>query len=393
MPPIAITAYTATTAAGLGRGALAQALFEGRSALAPCRFETATLETWIGTVDGLEVAALRDDLTAWDCRNHRLAQLGLEQDGFAAAVAAARERYGPGRVGVFLGTSTAGILETEVAYRARDPASGALPAALDYRRTHNSFALADFVRARLGLSGPAAAVCTACSSSAKVFGMAQRMLGAGLVDAAVVGGVDSLCLTTLYGFHSLQLLAARACRPFDRRREGLSIGEAAGFMLLEAGRPGPLALLGVGESSDAHHMSAPCPDGSGARAAMAAALAAAGLAPAAVDYINLHGTATAANDAAEAQAINALFDATLVCNSTKGVTGHALGAAGAVEAVVAALALEHQRLPASCGTVEVTPELRADYRIASAAHPLRVVMSNSFGFGGSNCALLIGGAA
>ena len=225
----------------------------------------------IAEVAGLDAEPLRADLAAFECRNNRLAQLALEQDGFADAVRVARAQFGAARIGVFLGTSTSGILETEIAYRHRDPATGALPAALDYRRSHNSYSVVEFVRSYFDLTGPAAAVCTACSSGAKVFGNARRMIEAGLIDAAVVGGVDSLCLTTLYGFHSLEVLSATACRPFDPERNGISIGEGAAFALLGRAETG-VCLLGVGESSDAHHMSAPHPQGLGAQLAMQAAL-------------------------------------------------------------------------------------------------------------------------
>jgi 3-oxoacyl-[acyl-carrier-protein] synthase-1 len=381
--------YTVVTGLGRGVDALADALAQQRSALAPCRFETVQLDTMVAEVEGLDAAPLRADLAAFECRNNRLAQLALEQDGFADAVRAARERHGAVRLGVFLGTSTGGILETEIAYRHRDPATGALPAALDYRRSQNSFSVVEFVRSYFDLTGPAVAVCTACSSGAKVFGNARRMIDAGLIDAAVVGGVDSLCLTTLYGFHSLEVLSATACRPFDPERNGISIGEGAAFVLLARGDVG-VALLGVGESSDAHHMSAPHPQGLGAKMAMQAALQDARLAPDAIDYINLHGTATPANDAAESLAVSAVFGRPVACSSTKGATGHALGAAGAIEAVISAVALERGLIPGSAGTRTIDAQLLPGYRLRPEAAPLRHVLSNSFGFGGSNCALVLG---
>ena len=381
--------YTAVTGLGRGVEALADALAQRRSALAPCHFETVQLDTVVAEVEGIDAAPLRADLAAFECRNNRLAQLALEQDGFADAVRAARARFGPARIGVFLGTSTAGILETEIAYRHRDPVTGALPAALDYRRSHNSFSVVEFARSYFYLTGPAAAVCTACSSGAKVYGNARRMIEAGLIDAAVVGGVDSLCLTTLYGFHSLEVLSATACRPFDPDRDGISIGEGAAFTLLAHGESG-VALLGVGESSDAHHMSAPHPQGLGAQMAMQAALQDAGLAPTAIDYINLHGTATPANDAAESLAVSAVFGRPVACSSTKGATGHTLGAAGAIEAVISALALERGLLPGSAGTQTVDTQLLPGYRLQPEKARLRRVLSNSFGFGGSNCALVLG---
>ncbi|MGH8621346.1 MAG: beta-ketoacyl synthase N-terminal-like domain-containing protein, partial [Burkholderiales bacterium] len=261
MQPLAISRYSISNCLGAGARAVAGALREMRSGLAPCDFETVALDTYIGRVYGLEHVRIPSDLGAYDCRNNRLAQLGLETDGFAAAVAQARDRYGAARIGVFVGTSTSGILETEVAYRRRDSRTGALPQDYRYTETHNTYSLADFVRRYLGLQGPAFVVSSACSSTAKVFGNAARMIAAGVCDAAVVGGVDSLCLTTLYGFHSLELTSREPCRPFDADRDGLSIGEGAGFALLEriGARPasGAMLLLGVGESSDAFHMSTP----------------------------------------------------------------------------------------------------------------------------------------
>jgi 3-oxoacyl-[acyl-carrier-protein] synthase-1 len=391
--PIRLAAYTATTCLGRGNAALADGLRNGRSGLAPCAFETVRLDTWIGEVAAVDAEKLPESLAAFDCRNNRLTLLGLETDGFGERVRAAIARYGNDRVGVFLGTSTAGILQTELAYRRRDPATGALPADFDYRRTHNSFSLAEFTRAYFGLSGMAMAISTACSSSAKVFAAAARQLALGSIDAAIVGGVDSLCLTTLYGFASLELTSAQPCRPYDATRDGISIGEGAAFALLErvdAACPGDVLLLGTGESSDAHHMSAPHPEGLGARLAMEGALRSAGLAPADVGYINLHGTATPANDAAEGRAVAALFGEHVPCSSTKGATGHTLGAAGAVEAVTCALALQGGFLPGSPGTLARDPAIPVDYVIAARPAVPRVALSNSFGFGGSNCSLVFG---
>jgi len=335
-------------------------------------------------------------LRAYDCRNNRLAELGLEQDGFCEAVHASAARWGRQRLGVFLGTSTSGILETEIAYRARDRLSGLLPVGFDYEHRHNSFSVSDYVRRALKLEGPVASLCTACSSSAKVFAAAQRMIDAGMIDAAVVGGVDSLCLTTLYGFHSLQLMARTACRPFDLRRDGLSIGEAAAFVLLEracGANDHAVLLLGAGESSDAHHMSSPHPDGAGARSAMRRALDAAGLQTRDVDYINLHGTGTPSNDSAESLAVSALFGTETPCSSTKAATGHTLGAAGALEAVICALALNNGLLPGGLNLSERDPQLTLNYLTHNRRAPLKTVLSNSFGFGGVNCALLFGRAS
>ncbi|HEY5764220.1 MAG TPA: beta-ketoacyl-[acyl-carrier-protein] synthase family protein, partial [Rhodocyclaceae bacterium] len=363
-----------------------------RSGLARCAFETVDLPTWIGEVAGVDAQRLPAEFASFDCRNNRLAWLGLQQDGFVDAVRAAIARHGADRVGVFLGTSTAGILETEIAYRHRDPATGALPADFDYRRSHNTYSVGDFVRTAFGLRGPAAVVSTACSSSAKVFASASRAIAAGLIDAAIVGGVDSLCLTTLYGFNSLELCSPTPCRPFDATRDGISIGEAAAFILVEPAKPDDdaICLLGYGESSDAHHMSSPHPDGLGARLAIEAALRRAALAPADIDYVNLHGTATQSNDAAEDKAVYAVFADRVVASSTKGATGHTLGAAGGVEAIYAALAIENSFAPAGVNTTTIDPVLQTRYLLENRQMPVRHVVSNSFGFGGTNASLVIG---
>ncbi len=354
------------------------------------------LATFAGEVADVDAVQLPVALGAFDCRNNRLAYLGLMQDGFADAEEAASRKYGAQRIGVLLGTSTSGILQTELEYRRCDPDSGALPADFMYGSTHNPFSVTDFTRQYFGLGGPAVVVSSACSSSAKVFASARRMMAAGLIDAAVVGGVDSLCLTTLYGFNSLGLISSQACRPFDVARDGISIGEAAAFVLLEP-MPAQLddsavLLLGVGESSDAHHMSSPHPEGLGARMAMQDALKTASLDAAEIDYINLHGTATPSNDAAETKAVAAVFGSGTPCSSTKGATGHTLGAAGGLEAVICALALQHGLLPGGLNTQQLDPALPLNYLLDNRAQPICRVLSNSFGFGGTNCSLIFGRA-
>ena len=393
--PIAITHHTLVTALGQGRAATFAALRDGRSGLARRGFETADIGSWLGVVEGVDGLAWRDDLADYDCRNNRLAELALRSDGFADAVRAAAARWGAARVGVFLGTSTSGILQTEIAYRHRDADTGALPDSLHYGQTHNTASVARYVRAALALAGPAWVVSTACSSSAKVYAVAQRLIHLGLVDAAVVGGVDSLCMTTLYGFKALELTSGEICRPWDATRAGLSIGEGAAFALLQRDGAAPAMgwLLGAGESSDGHHMSSPHPHGAGAALAMRGALAQAGLRPEQVDYLNLHGTGTPGNDAAEDQAVCAVFGTALACSSTKGYTGHTLGAAGGVEASIALLALQHGLAPASLNLQQQDPGLQAGLLRAPLLKPLKVVASNSFGFGGSNACLVFGAAA
>jgi 3-oxoacyl-[acyl-carrier-protein] synthase-1 len=397
MNPLAISHYSLVNCLGSGRDAFTQGLHAGRSGLAPCAFETVTLDTFVGEIAGLDEPsfAVRSDLAPYDCRNNRLAQHALEVDGFADDVRRLGERIGTDRIGIFMGTSTSGILQSELAYRRRNAQSGALPEEYRYAETHNAFSLADFVQRYLGLKGPAYAISSACSSSAKVFAHAARMIAAGICDAAVVGGVDSLCLTTLYGFNALGLVSPRPCRPYDADRDGISIGEGAGFALLEPVDENHSAprLLGVGESCDAHHMSTPHPEGLGAKLAMQRALESARLDPAHVDYVNLHGTGTKTNDAAEDKATYDLFGENTPCSSTKGATGHLLGAAGITEVIVSLIALEHDFAPGGVHTRNIDPQLRCRYLTANTSARVRRVLTNSFGFGGSNCSLVVGSAA
>ncbi|MCC2643325.1 MAG: Beta-ketoacyl synthase [Nitrospira sp.] len=387
-----LTAMATANPLGLGVPETWEALRQDRHGLRPNDFEDAAIKTWIGRVDGLEAEPITGELADYDCRNNRLALLGLRQDGFERAVERARQRYGPDRVGVLIGTTTSGILETELAYRRRAPSGEMLPMAVRYRETQNLFSVSDFVQRRLQLNGPVVSVSTACSSSAKVFAAAWRWIATGLCDAVVVGGVDSLCFMTLYGFTSLGLLSDRPCRACDADRNGLSIGEAAGFMLLErgGGAEGTVELLGYGESNDAYHMSTPHPEGTGAALAMERALDRAQLKPVAIDYVNLHGTGTQANDLAEDRAIWTTFGGRTPCSSTKGRTGHTLGAAGITEAIIAALCLRQGFIPGTLHTNRLDSRLQGLVVMASEYRPLRRVMSNSFGFGGNNCSLIFG---
>lgn len=406
LKPLLLSHYTVTSCIGKGLQQTLDALLQQRQVLKPCDFETVNLPTFIGEVEGLDDIAMPAGMQEYDCRNNRLAKLGLEQDGFDQAVKAAISQYGADRIGIFLGTSTSGILETELAFRNRDKITGKLPESFVYGKTQNTYSVAYFTRDYFQLTGPAAVVSSACSSSAKVFSIARRMIQAGLIDAAIVGGVDTLCLTTLYGFNSLNLLSTQACRPYDKDRDGISIGEAAAFALVErapdartssqvesTNAADAVLLLGIGESSDAYHMSSPHPEGLGANMAMQQALQTAGLKPSDIDYINLHGTATPSNDAAEAKAVRAVFEQEnkhVPCSSSKGATGHTLGAAGAVEAIICALALQNDFIPGGQNTQAIDTELQLNYQLHNRPQALQRVMSNSFGFGGTNCSLIFG---
>jgi 3-oxoacyl-[acyl-carrier-protein] synthase-1 len=393
MPPLAIRAYTATTALGRGREAQADALRSRSGGLRRNDFIDG-LDAWIGRVDGLEQSPLPARFARWECRNNRLAWMALQQDGMFDAIVELRGRHGAERVALVLGTSTASIGETEAAYAgARPDAAGAPQFADGMRRpiVHTPHSLGDFVQEATGLRGPCVTVATACSSSAKVFAQAARLIEAGVADAAVVGGVDTLCGSVLFGFNSLGLVSTRACRPFDAARDGLSLGEAGGFALLErAGAHDDLQLRGYGESSDAHHMSTPHPEGLGARLAMADALARAGIEASAVGYLNLHGTATPANDAVEARAVAALFPDTLHAGSTKGWTGHTLGAAGIVESIFALIALQDGLLPGTLNSVDADAACGPQVRFDNVDRVIGHAMNNSFGFGGNNCSLVFG---
>jgi 3-oxoacyl-[acyl-carrier-protein] synthase I len=398
--PLAIRAYTATTALGRGRAAQALALRDRqgglrRNDLPVLAAGQEPLPCWIGRVDGLEDEALPAPFARWDCRNNRLAWIALQHDGVGAALDAVVARHGADRVAVVLGTSTASIAATEEAYARLD--HGTFPADLQRPIVHTPHSLGDFVQTATGLRGPCVTVATACSSSAKVFAQAARLIAAGVCDAALVGGVDTLCGSVLFGFNSLQLVSPEPCRPFDAARIGLSLGEAGGYAVLErcdadegAGEHPGLQLRGYGESSDAHHMSTPHPQGLGAQLAMRDALARAAIAPDEVGYLNLHGTATPANDSVEALAVSALFPGSLHASSTKGWTGHTLGAAGIVESVFALLALEHGELPGILNSATPDPACGPQIRFDNARRDIRYAMNNSFGFGGNNCSLVFG---
>lgn len=387
---IGVDAYTLTCACGTGLEALRASLRERRSGLRANDFPHSGLATWIGRVEGVDELELPAELRSWESRNNRLALLGLGQDDFLQHVDEALARWGADRVAVVVGTSTSSIGRTEAGYRELD-GEGQLPAAYLQPEVHNPHSPAAFAAAFTGARGPAITISTACSSSAKTFATAHRWLTAGLADAVLVGGVDSLCLSVLHGFHSLELLSSRPCRPFDQARDGISLGEAAGFALLSrqsATSASPIALTGYGESADAHHMSHPHPEGLGAGMAMDAALARAGLEPDQIDYVNLHGTASRANDFIEAQALGQRFGGRTIAGSTKGWTGHALGAAGIVEAVIAMDALTTGLVPGTLNTETLQDDLAYPITLDNSSSRPSRVMSNSFGFGGSNCSII-----
>ena len=336
----------------------------------------------VGAVQG-ELPSIPSELALHNSRNNRLLLAALAQ--IRECVEQWRAKVGSERIAIVLGTSTSGIDEG-----IQTLAAETVPEGYHYcQQELGSPAL--FLADYLGVSGPAYTLSTACSSSARAFISAQRLLAADMADVVLVGGADTLCGLTLNGFYSLESLAAAICTPFARERDGINIGEAAALCLLTR-EPGPVALLGAGESSDAYHVSAPHPEGIGAEAAMRMALEQGGLQPGQVGYINLHGTGTRLNDAMEAKAVYRLFGDRVPCSSTKALTGHTLGAAGATEAALAwlllteDLPLPHQRYAASERDESLAP---IDLLLAPQPLDRRVVLSNSFAFGGNNVSLLL----
>ena len=382
-------AYTLLTALGKGKVAHLEAICEKRSGLRHCDFAKVKLDTYIGRVADIETHPLPDEFSEYESRNNRLAFQGLHTDGFYDNVKTAITRYGNKRIGLVYGTTTSGFLQAESAYQNRD-GSGALPDDFNYFKTTHPFATPAFLRDYLKLQGPAFTVATACSSSAKAFIHADRLLTANFCDAVVVAGVDSLCANILYGFNSLDILDHKACQPADQNRAGLSLGEGAAFALLERNTNDGIQLLGYGESSDAHHMSAPHPEGIGAIMAMQQALKMAGITPQTIDYINLHGTASQLNDKLENEAIFKLFSNTVTSSSTKGFTGHTLGAAGAVEIALSALCIEYGIKPCSLNTIQIDENCHSHILLENEIGPVNIVLNNSFGFGGNNCSVILG---
>jgi len=336
-----------------------------------------------------ELPSLADYERHWHSRNNQLALLAVEQ--IRQSVKQAVAAVGSDRIAVIVGTSTSGINEGEMAMLAKQT-SGQFPDEFDYR-VQEMFNLADFIAHELALTGVTYTISTACSSSAKAFKTAQEFIDNGLCDVVIVGGVDSLCGMTVNGFNALQSTSAGICQPSSATRDGINIGEAAALCILQKNR-GSIRLLGVGESSDAHHMSAPHPEGEGAITAMKMALQQANLNAEDVDYINLHGTATPKNDEMEAKAVAHVFGTNVACSSSKGMIGHTLGAAGATEIGLCWLLLNQgdSYAPHCWDNIidESIPALNLVKVGDKSAHKLMKCLSNSFAFGGNNVSVLIG---
>jgi 3-oxoacyl-[acyl-carrier-protein] synthase-1 len=351
-----------------------------------------TGQAFVGRVKAPLDTAPPAALAAYDCRNNRLLLAALAQIG--PEIEAARARYGADRIAVVLGTSTSGVSAAEAMFAER-ARSGQTPPGFDYRQMEIGTA-APFAAAVLGVKGPALTISTACTSSAKALACARRLLRLNLCDAVIAGGVDSLCELTLQGFASLDSTSATRTNPMSANRCGINIGEGAVLFLMTR-EAGPAMLAGVGESSDAHHVSAPDPAGVGGEIALRAALDDAGIAPSAVGYVNLHATATVLNDQMEAHLMARIFPDGVAASGTKPLTGHQLGAAGATEVGLAWLALTRRdvALPRHVWDGEADPSLPAldlveTQRYLPQGAGMQYVMSNSFAFGGSNVSLILG---
>ncbi len=383
--PLLVTGYSMLSALGNGRGAHLDALASGRTGLRP-----STLPLAFETATGVVTAPLPElprELHPWSTRIARMAAVLIAE--LEEPLRRARATWQPERIAILLGTSTAGAETTESAYR-DFVANGAFAAEYDFMRQHTFGAVLHVVRELTGARGPAWMCSTACTSSGKPFASARRMMAAGMIDAALVGGLDTLCTMTLQGFQSLQALDRGPCRPFHKDRGGISIGEGGAFALVER-RGDPRVLVeGVGETSDAYHISAPHPEGLGARAAMLEALQQAGCKPGDIDHVNAHGTGTRLNDIAEAKAISAVLGNQVPVVSTKAFTGHTLGAAAALEFAFSACAIEAGWIPAALAVEPIDPgiELRIPTQVTKGN--FRRVISNSFAFGGNNVSVLVG---
>ena len=377
-------------ASGDSTAAIQQSLSSGQTSLSSSSAFSDAHSLALGLYQG-ELPSVPLSQRKWHSRNNQFAFAALKQ--IEEEVSAAINRYGASRVGVIVGTSTSGIAESEIAIREliRD---GKVQGDYDYS-VQEMGATAQFVAEVLGVSGPVYAISTACTSGAKALATARRMIRAGICDAVITGGVDTLCQLTVRGFSSLEAVSESRCNPFSKNRSGINIGEAAALFLMTTEARG-IELTGVGEGSDAYHISAPDPSGAGAARCMVGALHDAGLDASAVGYVNLHGTATTLNDQMESIAMQEVFGLDTLCSSTKPFTGHTLGAAGAVEAGICWLTLNNPAsglLPVHVWDGERDPELPcinlvgADTRLEQ---PLNYALSNNFAFGGNNISLVLG---
>lgn len=376
-------------ALGDGRTLVKKNLLEARSAgVKTQHYPLLDREFLVATIDS-ELPVIPNSLQHFNCRNNRFVMAAVRQ--IEEDVRGVITRYGADRIAVVMGTSTSGVDETERAL-ARHSRAGFLPEEYNYIGQEVG-SIAEFVASLFAIEGPAYCISTACSSSGKVFASARSLIEMDVCDAVIVGGADTLCELTLGGFSSLEAMSETRTNPFSINRNGINIGEASAVFLMSK-EPRGVEMCGVGESSDAHHMSAPEPEGEGAYAAMTAALSDANMQASELDYINLHGTGTKLNDAMESQSVFSLFGGNVPCSSTKPLTGHTLGAAGATEAGLCWLLLngdDYYSVAPHCFDGERDPELSELWLAATSdvERPINAVMSNSFAFGGNNVSVIL----
>lgn len=388
--PTYVTAYTLTSALGVGNQATLKSIQAKKGGLA--EYQMGKLgNTWFGFVDASQMAPLAEPESSFDNDCNRMVNAALSKDHFRDAVELAKLKYGKHRIACFLGTITSGICHVEDEYKRNQVSLDSAPN-INFEKSGSLNSAALYTRHTLGITGPYATIGTACSSSAKVFAAAYRYLQLGLCDAAIVAGVETFSETLVHGFRSLSVLSKQPCKPWDESRDGISIGAAAGFALLERDplRNNDIRLMGYGETADGFHMTAPHPEGKGIENAMLAALRSAELNPADIDYINAHGSGTPMNDQAEDAALVRLFGDKPYCSSTKGWTGHTQGAAGITEAIILMLGMENNLVPASLNTEKVDPALKSNIALDNQSTPIRYALTNSMGFGGNNATLIFG---
>jgi 3-oxoacyl-[acyl-carrier-protein] synthase-1 len=381
-------------ASGTGKQNVLQAVLSGsRAGLQASDEFTPGRELFLGRIND-NLPALPQQWQVYDCRNNQLLMAAVAQ--IMPTIENMLNQFGAHRIGMVLGTSTSGVHNTELALAAKAQ-SGQTPASYHYKQQQMGAGV-DFLARYLGIGGPCYTVSTACSSSGKAFLSARRLLELNLCDAVIVGGADSLCSLTVNGFAALESVSRGLCKPFGQQRDGINIGEAAALFAMSR-QPGPVVLRGAAATSDAHHFSAPDPAGKAVMQAMQYAQQQAGVKPSQVDYVNLHGTATLLNDAMESRASYQLFGENTPVSSSKGMTGHTLGAATAMELGLCWLLLTsndpHGQLIANINDDQIDPALPQLHWLhvgETLGRPIKVCQSNSFAFGGSNVSLLVGQA-
>ncbi|EWH10608.1 3-oxoacyl-(acyl carrier protein) synthase I [Catenovulum agarivorans DS-2] len=371
---------------GLGKEQVAESLFSGqRTGLVSRSDLLVDGDVYVGEVQA-DLPSVSGFAKHFQTRNNQLALAAFEQ--ISAKLTTLRSHIPANRIGVIVGTSTSGIAEGENAMQYQK-LHGQFPENYHYQQQEMSN-LAEFIAQVADVSGPYLTISTACSSSAKSFVTASEWIAAGIVDAVIVGGVDSLCQMTINGFSALESTSAGVCQPFSASRDGINIGEA-GALAIVSKQPDGFQVWG-GESSDAHHMSAPDPTGLGAVTSIRNALAAANISSTQIDYVNLHGTATVKNDLMESGAVAEVFGTDMPASSTKSLTGHCLGAAGALEAIFCCIALSQQQLPIHVWDAKPDDNIAQLNWVDSTNYQQTVnyCLSNSFAFGGNNVSLIIG---